>query len=97
MSNCDRRGEERARVDRALRAEPRLDFRCQMRQRLLGLSRAPRQPIERLGVKAFLVESGKERAQASAGEARVDVGGVVDERRPARFGEGDEIALLRAP
>ena len=96
MRNRDRRGEERARVDRAFRADLRLDFGRQMRQRLLGLARAPRQPIERLGVEAFLVESRKKRAQAGAREARVGIGRVVDERRPARIGEGDEIAFLQA-
>ena len=36
------------------------------------------------------------RAQPGAGEARVGVGWVVDERRAARLGEGDELALLQA-
>ena len=67
-----------------------------MRQRLLGLARAARQPVERLGVEAFLAEPGEKRAQAGAREAWVDVGRVVDERRAARIGEGDEIALLQA-
>ncbi len=67
-----------------------------MRERLLGLAGAARQPIERLGVEAFLAEAGKQRAQAGAREARVGVGRVVDERRAARVGEGDEIALLQA-
>ena len=89
----DRRGEQRASVERPFRADPRLDFSRQMRQRLLRLARAARQPIERLGVEAFLAEAGKKRAQAGAREARVDVGRVVDERRAARIGEGDEVAL----
>ena len=84
MRDHDRRGEQRARVDRVLRAELRLDFMRQMRQRLLGLARAARQPIERLGVEAFLAEAGKKRAQAGAREARIGVGRVVDERRAAR-------------
>ena len=96
LHDRDRRGEQRARVDRAFRAEPRLDFGRQMRQRLLGLARAAREPIERLGVEAFLAEAGKKRAQAGAREARVGVGRVVDERRAARIGEGDEIALLQS-
>ena len=65
-----------------------------MRERLLGFAGAARQPIESLGVEAFLAELGKERAQAGAREPRVGVGRVVDERRAARLGEGDEVALF---
>ena len=61
VRNRDRRGEQRARVDRAFRADLRLDFSRQMRQRLFGLARAARQPIKRLGVEAFLAEAGKKR------------------------------------
>ena len=89
LRDRDRRGEQRASVDGAFRTEPRLDFSRQMRQRLLGVARAARQPIERLGVEAFLAEAGKERTQPGAREARVGVGRVVDERRAARIGEGD--------
>ena len=64
-----------------------------MGERLLGLASAAREPVERLGVEAFLAEAGEKRAQAGAREARVGVGRVVDERRAARIGEGDEVAL----
>ena len=47
------------------------------------------QLIERFGVEAFLAETGEKRPKACAREARVGVGRVVDERRPARLGEGD--------
>ena len=67
-----------------------------MRQRLLGFAGAARQPVERLGVEAFLAEALKKRAQPGAREPRIGVGRVVDERRAARLGEGDEIALLQA-
>ena len=55
-----------------------LDFGRQMRQRVFGLSRAPRKADERLGVQALLVEPGEKGAQAGAGEARIGVGRVVD-------------------
>ena len=67
-----------------------------MRQRLLGLAGAARQSVERLGVEAFVTKLGEKSAQAGAREARVGVGRVVDERRAARLGEGDEIAFLQA-
>ncbi len=92
----DRRGEQRARVDRSFQTDPRLDLSCQMRQRLLGFPRAARQPIERLGVEAFLAQADQETTQAGAREAGVGVGRVIDERRAARIGEGDQIALLEA-
>ena len=67
-----------------------------MGERLLGFAGAPRESIESLGVEALLAKPRKKRAQAGARESRVGVGRVVDERRVARPGEGDELALLRA-
>ena len=64
LDDRDRRRIEDARVDRAHRAKPRLDFNRQMGQSLLGFARASRQTIERLGVEAFLAEACEERAKA---------------------------------
>ena len=86
LDDRDRRREQGAGVDRARRAKPRLDFSRQMGQGLLGFARAARETIERLGVEAFLAEAREERAEAGAREARVDVGRIVDEWNPARWG-----------
>ena len=78
------------------RAEPFFDERRQPHERLLGLARAAREPIERFGVEALLGEAGDQRPQARARVSRIGVGRVLDERDAARAAKGDEVALLYA-
>ena len=95
LDDRDRRFEERAGVDGAVRAEPRLDFSRQMGQSLLGFARAARETIEGLGVEAFLAEAREERAKAGAREARVGVGRIVDEWSAARLAKATRSLFFR--
>src|SRR5271165_703905 len=91
LDDGDRCGEEGAGVDRAFRAEPRLEIVSHARKRRVRFRRAAGEPNEPFGVEPFLAEAGEKRPQAGARKTRVGVGRIVDEGKPARPAKGDEV------